>query len=109
MSCPCTFEAKIQLECGLALAKIVRSGGLIEKRSEALEHIGCFTGSLGTYLRGNQAPEVFGAASPTSTPDTLAACSAEVERQLGGEGAQMSPLAILAIRKLVKLVLEQLL
>ena len=119
MSCPCKFEAKIQASCAIDLARLVSSGKLVDQKAEALEHVGCITGSLGAYLKGDDAPMTFSAAapSPDSCPDTLAACATEVERQLGGEGAQvsevevsqLSPLAVLAIRKLVKLVLDQLL
>ena len=70
MSCPCTFQPTIQVNCVLELIGLIRSGGLVASRAEALEHVGCIIGSMGAFLGGDVTP-VMGAS------DVEPSCSIE--------------------------------
>jgi len=82
MSCPCTFEPTIQVNCVLELIGLIRSGKLATDRAEALQHVGCIVGSAGAFL----APPVIGGESEASDsidiPDSLSAQADELHAAL---------------------------
>ena len=79
MSCPCTFEPSIQVNCVLELIGLVRSGDLVSQRAEALKHVGCILGSLGEYLGGDVTPVM---RSDAAEPCTLEEAADQLEAAL---------------------------
>lgn len=108
MSCPCDFEPKIQIACGLELVGIARAGELLERKSEVLVHVGCITGCLGAYL-GGEDTQVFGSAA---APDDLEACCNELEAACASgdepEAFGLNPVAMALLLKLAELLLKRL-
>lgn len=93
MSCPCTFQPAIQVNCVLELIGLVRSGGLVASRAEALEHVGCIVGSLGAFL-GGESPPVMTGIDPDATSDieqTSAALEAALTSMQADESGAINP------------------
>lgn len=103
--CSCEFESKINVQCGLAIVRIVRSGEAIEKRAELLKHAGCLIGCLGAYLDGGEEQTPFATAG--ELPQELEACCDEVEAQLSGEAYSVNPLVVSLLLKLAELVIRK--
>jgi len=113
MSCPCTFEPAVQVDCLFEVFRIVRSGGLVDQKAEVLQHVGCVLGSLGSYLGGE--PDLLTSqpeAPPAPAPATLEECVDQLETQmtavqgLGRERA-ISPATWALILKLIELILTK--
>lgn len=104
--CSCEFEPKINVQCGLAIVKIVRSGEALEQRAELLKHAGCLIGCLGAYLDdGSEEPRPF--ATSGQLPQELGVCCDEVEAALSGEGYAVNPLVVSLLLKLAELVIRK--
>ena len=101
----CEFEPKIQIECVLELVGLVRNQQLIEKRGEALQHLGCVLGSLGAKI--DESGPIF--AETATCEASLDVCCNELEAQLTGEGAQINPAVLAVIMQFISLLLKQLL
>lgn len=90
----------------LEIIALVRSGDLIERRLEALELVGNLLIQLAAVLEDNP---IF-ADAPTEPPDSLEDCVEELETQLANpDAATVSPMVIMLVTQLAKLVIERLL
>ena len=120
-TCPCEFQPKVQVDCAFALVEIVRSGDLLGRRGEAMQHIGCIVGCLGSYM-GSGLDEgrstLSSAEGSSELPETVEACCAAIEaEQSRTESTELpedkafgvSPILIMLIARLAKLLLEQML
>lgn len=108
MAC-CEFEAKIQVECVMDVVGIVRSGELMTKRADVLQHVGCIIGSLGAYLDDDN-DEAFASADAFDVPCTLEDCCDELEAQCGGDAMTApGPIVMMLIKQIIRLLIEQLL
>lgn len=108
MACPCNFEPAIQVNCILDIVKIVRSGELISKKGEILEHAGCVVGSLGAYV-GNESESVFGDTVTVPVPATIEECCDQLEAQLQLTQAgarKLDPATWALILQLVRMALK---
>lgn len=101
------------IEAVLALVAIVRAGELLEKRGEALKLAGEILMCLGEFLTRDDAPPMVGE-SPDSTPDTIQGCCDYLQAELSVGDSQeqafgLNPLVVIVIRRLIKLLVDQLL
>ncbi len=113
MSCDCTFEPKINVDCALEILRIVRTGDLIAAKAELLQHAGCLIGCLGAYLDGQTEPHLFSAA-PVDLPCTLEECCDEIEASVDASdgtakfgAAAISPAMVALLLKLAELLIAK--
>ncbi len=113
MSCDCTFEPKINVDCALEILRIVRSGDLIASKADLLKHAGCLIGCLGVYLDDQTEPHLFTSA-PVDLPCTLEECCDEIEDSIDvSDGpatfgaAAISPAMVALLLKLAELLIAK--
>lgn len=100
------FPTSLPFQSAVDLANIVRRGELVAKRGEALQHVAWLTGSIGVKLGSGEVE----ALSECDCPDDLEGCAECICPPEGEASAQaLNPLVAAAIRKLIKLVIAELL
>lgn len=103
------FE-RLDIDDVLELIRIVRSGDLLSRRSEALKLLGSIIGGIGVMLESESS--TFGAVVPPTgltSQMNVSQCVEELDRQLSGDAAQLSPMLIAIITRLVSLLIAKLL
>jgi len=108
MSCPCTFEAKIQVSCVMEIITAIRSGDVLSNKGELLQHVGCVLGSLGAYIGPDS--QLF-AAVAVDMPCTIEEACDECEAAVVGAGEDglmaINPAVLALILKLVELLISK--
>jgi hypothetical protein len=96
------------VELTLELVGLIRSGDLLSNRVRIIQLVGEILVCLGNYLETSE--QVF-ADLPDSTPNTIADCCDELAAQLGGDddASTVNPLVLLIVRRLIKLLIDELL
>lgn len=106
------FEARVPIECVKHVIDIIRSGNMMSRKGELLEHCGAILGELGALLKsfeedGPDGP--FASVALSEDQDiTLSLLMEDIEDEIEGEGFKMNPLVVALIVKLIELALKRL-
>ena len=107
--CPCVFPSSIAFNCGLELAKMVRSGEILTEKGKALQHAGCLLGSIGNSIT----PLVYAGDDSPAIPETIEeiadaiiADEASYEAGVSTSGGLFERLALALLQRLLDRLLK---